>query len=143
MSLEENKAIVRKIEEAWNSGSLEGLDALFGPDFKAHSAVPGMPAGLQSAKMAHQSSLQAFPDRRTTVEEMVAEGDTVVVRVHMTGTNQGGLPWLGVPANGKKIDTQWISIYRLAGGKVVEHRAIQDLMGMARQLGALPGPGAS
>ncbi len=141
MSVEENKAIVRQIEEAWNSGKLDALDNLFAPNFVARNAVPGLPPGIAGAKMAHQTSLQSYPDRQTTIEDMIAEGDEVVVRVRMTGTNQGGLPWMGVPANGNKVDVQWISIYRLADGKVVEHRAEMDMLGMLQQLGVIPAPG--
>jgi predicted ester cyclase len=65
----------------------------------------------------------------------------VVVRVRMTGTNQGGLPWLGIPGNGRAVDVQWISTYRLSNGMVVEHRAVMDMLGMLRQVGAIPNPG--
>ncbi len=138
---EANKAIVRRIEEAWDGNNLAALDDLFAPDFVAHNAVPGMPPGLAGAKMAHQASMASFPDRRTSIEELVGAGDTVVVRVRMTGTNQGGLAWAGVPPNGNKVNVTWISIYRLAGGKVVEHRAEMDIMGLMQQLGAIPSPG--
>lgn len=136
----DNKQTIRTIEEAWDRGDLDALDQYFAPDFVQHSAVPGMPPGLQGAKLAHQGSVQAFPDRHIAIEEIVGEGDTVVVRCRMTGTNQGGLPWLGVPANGKSVDVQWISIYRLSDGRVVEHRAVMDLLTLMQQLGALPAP---
>ncbi len=138
---EANKAIVRRIEEAWDGNNLAALDDLFAPDFVAHNAVPGMPPGLAGAKMAHQASMASFPDRRTSIEQLVGAGDTVVVRVRMTGTNQGGLAWAGVPPNGNKVNVTWISIYRLAGGKVVEHRAEMDIIGLMQQLGAIPSPG--
>lgn len=138
MSTEENKAIVRRVEEVWNSGNLDALDALFAPDFIAHSAVPSMPAGLEGAKMAHMGSVQALPDRRTTIEDLLAEGEYVVARVRMTGTNTGGFPWLGIPANGNRVDVQWTSVYRLANGKIVEHRAVMDMLGLLQQLGAVP-----
>ena len=138
MSTEENKTIVRQVEEAWNSGNLDALDNLFAPNFIAHSAVPGMPAGLQGAKMAHMGSVQALPDRRTTIEDLLAEGDYVVARVRMTGTNKGGFPWLGIPANGNSVDVQWTSLYRLVDGKIVEHSAVMDMLGLLQQLGAIP-----
>jgi predicted ester cyclase/quinol monooxygenase YgiN len=138
---EDNKAIVRRIEVAWDENNLAALDDLFVPDFVAHNAVPGMPPGLAGAKMAHQASMASFPDRRTTIQELVGAGDTVVVRMRMTGTNHGGLAWAGVPPNGNKVNVTWISIYRLVGGKVVEHRAEMDIMGLMQQLGAIPSPG--
>jgi predicted ester cyclase len=138
---EANKAIVRQIEEFWDAGKLDALDALFEPGFIMHNGVPGMPATLDTAKTAHQMSMQAFPDRRTLIEEIVADGDQVAVRMRMTGTNRGGLPWFNIPANDKPIDVQWISIYRLQDGRVAEHRAVMDLMGLMQQLGAIPAAG--
>jgi predicted ester cyclase len=138
---EDNKAIVRRIEVAWDENNLPALDDLFAPDFVAHNAVPGMPPGLDGAKLAHQASMASFPDRRTAIEELVGAGDTVLVRMRMTGTNQGGLAWAGVPPNGNKVNVTWISIYRLVGGRVVEHRAEMDIMGLMQQLGAIPSPG--
>jgi len=72
-------------------------------------------------------TMQAFSDRKTAVQDIIAEGDQVAVRVRMTGTNSGGMPWLNIPANGRPVDIEWISIYRLRDGKVVEHRAMMDL----------------
>ena len=136
---EENKAVVRQIEEAWSAGKLDALDQFFAPNFVPHSAAPSGPATLDGAKAAYQISASAFPDRRTTIEDIVGEGDQVAVRIRMTGTNKGGLPPFGIPANGKPVDIQWFGIYRLQDGKVVEHRAVIDLMGLMQQLGAVPG----
>lgn len=141
MSADTNKAVVRAIEEAWNENRLDALDDLFTDNFVAHTAIPGMPPGIAGAKMAHAGSMQAFPDRRTSIEDLLADGDQVVARIRMTGTNTGGLPWMGIPANGRTVSTEWISIYRLADGKVVEHRAVMDILGMLQQLGAIPTPG--
>jgi predicted ester cyclase len=135
-----NKTVVRQIEEAWNANQLDKLDGLFVPGFVQHSAVPGLPATLENAKQMHQMSMQAMPDRKTEIMEMVAEGDRVVVRMRITGTNTGGFPWLGVPANGNQVDVEWISIYTLKEGKVTGHRALMDLMGLMQQLGTIPSP---
>ncbi|HXH23468.1 MAG TPA: ester cyclase [Dehalococcoidia bacterium] len=138
-----NKKVVLAIEEAWNANRLDQLDAYFAPDFVQHSGPPAqLGSGLAAAKVAHQMSLQAFPDRKTSVEDIVAGDDQVAVRVRMTGTNKGGVPWLGVPANDRPVDVQWVSIYKLRDGKVVEHRAVMDVLGMMQQLGAIPAPGA-
>jgi steroid delta-isomerase-like uncharacterized protein len=135
---EANKSVVRQIEEAWNANELDKLDALFAADFKQWSGFPGMPATMESAKQAHSMSIQAMPDRRTEIQEMIAEDDKVTVRIRMTGTNTGGFPVLGVPANGNKVDIEWISIYTVKGGKATDHRAVMDLMGLMQQLGAIP-----
>jgi len=142
MGAEENKRIVRLVEEAWDGQKLGELDQYFSPKFdNSATAVPGMPPGLEGAKMAHQASMASFPDRRVRIEDIIADGDQVVVRIRMTGTNKGGLAWLGVPANGNKVDFQAISVYRLAGGKIVEHHAQNDVMTLMQQLGAMPPPG--
>jgi len=136
----DNKEIVRKIEEAWDRNDLGALDRYFAPDFIAHEAVPGLPPGLEGAKMAHQASLQSFPDRRVSVEDITGDGELVAVRCRLTGTNQGGVAWANVPANNNAVDVQWISLYRLRDGRVVEHRAVMDLLGLFQQLGAIPAP---
>ena len=131
MSAEENKATLQRREEAWNGGELDALDPLFASDFAPHIGVPGLPPGLASAKQAHQMSMQTSHDRRTTIEDLIAEGDTVMARMRMTGTNQGGLA----------VDVQWISIDRLSDGQIAEHWAVMDVLCLMQQLGSLPSPG--
>ena len=138
---EENKAVVRQIEEAWNAGNLDALDQFFAPNFTPHNP-PGAPTNLAEAKAFYQMAISAFPDRKTTVEDILGDGDQVAVRIRMTGTNRGGLPALGIPANDKPVDIEWIGIYRLQGGKVLEHRAVMDLMGLMQQIGPVPGASA-
>ncbi|MEA2522462.1 MAG: hypothetical protein QOI81_2108 [Actinomycetota bacterium] len=137
----DNVDVVRKVEEAWRTHDLKMLDQLFAPDFRAHT--PGsesLPPGIEGAKMAHQSSMQAFPDRQNQVHDIFGEGDMVVSHVSMSGTNTGGLPWFGVPANGAKIsDINWITIFRLEAGKVKETWATMEVPKLVEQLGATPG----
>jgi len=137
-----NVDVVRRIEAAWAESDLDALDDLIAADYTPHT--PGsdqIPPGLQGAKMAHQQSMQAFPDRQNEVLDIFGEGDQVVAHVRMTGTNTGGLPWFGIPANDHKVDTDWITIYRLEGGRVVETWAQMDIPRMMMQLGAMPGMG--
>ena len=137
-----NVDVVRRIEAAWAESDLDALDDLIAADYTPHT--PGsdqIPPGLQGAKMAHQQSMQAFPGRQNEVLDIFGEGDQVVAHVRMTGTNTGGLPWFGIPANDHKVDTDWITIYRLEGGRVVETWAQMDIPRMMMQLGAMPGMG--
>jgi predicted ester cyclase len=137
----DNAAVVRAIEEAWDNGKLDELDQYFAEDFdNSQSAQPGAPAGLGGAKMVHQGVMQSFPDRRVEILDIVADGDNVVVRTRVTGTNQGGFPAFQIPANGNPIDiTSW-GLYRLRDGKVVEHSGINDALVLLMQLGAFPPP---
>ena len=132
--------VARRVEEAWRDNDLEALDGLIAEDFTAHTPGSEDIKGLSGAKAAHGQSLQAFPDRKNHIEDIFGEGDRAVARVRMTGTNTGGMPWFGIPANGKKVDVEWITEFRLEGGKVVETWAQMDLATMMQQLGAAPGP---
>jgi steroid delta-isomerase-like uncharacterized protein len=134
----DNEDLVRRVEEAWDANDLDALDELFAPDFFSHAAVPGMPPGLAGAKMAHQASTSAFPDRKMTIDDLFAAEDRVAVRTTIRGTNRGGLAWIGVPANGRPVEVESISIYRVADGKIAEHWGQNDVMGLMQQLGAMP-----
>ena len=141
---EENKAVVRAIEEAWDNGKLDELDQHFAKDFSnEQSRVPMLPPGLAGAKLAHEGAMQSFPDRRVETLDLIADGDRVLVRNRITGTNQGGFPLLGAPANGNPVDFESWGIYRLKDGKVVEHWGTNDGLMLAMQLGMLPAPGQS
>jgi len=132
----EAKDVVRRLEEAWAANDLTTVDELLAPDLVSHDAPPGMPPGREGAKAAHQMAMASFPDRRMAIEDIVGEGDRVAVRTTIRGTNTGGVPWLGVPANGKAVEIESISVYRVAGGRVVEHWGQNDVGRLMIQLGA-------
>ena len=138
---QDNAGVVRAVEEAWDQGKLNDLDQHFAEDFdNSRSAVPGLRPGLEGAKMAHQGVMQSFPDRKVEIVDVISEGDRVFVRTRVTGTNQGGFPLLGVPANGNPIQIEAASVYRLRDGKIVEHWGMNDGLMLAMQLGAFPPP---
>jgi predicted ester cyclase len=83
--------------------------------------------------------LTAFPDLHFTVEDMIAEGDKVVARITMSGTQQGA--FMGIPPTGKHVAFTAIDINRIAGGKSVEHWWEMDALGLMQQLGVVPAPG--
>lgn len=116
--MSEARDTVRRLEEAWAANDLATVDELIAPDLVSHDAPPGMPPGREGAKAAHQMAMTSFPDRRMTIEEVIGDGDRVAVRTTIHGTNTGGVPRLGVPANGRKMDIESISIYGVENGKV-------------------------
>ncbi len=140
MSLEENKATVRRIyEELWDQRKLEVADEVIAEgavNFDT-GAVP-QPFGPEEMKGTVRMVTSGFPDNRHKVEEMFAEGDAVVARVTLTGTHEG--EFMGMPPTGSKIEVNEIHIYKLEGGKAVEHRVGRDDLGAMRQLGAIPDP---
>jgi steroid delta-isomerase-like uncharacterized protein len=140
MSTEENKAIVRRVnDEVWSAGHLDVIDELIADDFVA--TVVGAPEqirGPQGFREFVGLYRKAFPDLRITIDEEVAEGETVVTRWTAIGTNEGEL--MGMPATGKQATTAGININRISGGRLVEGWGLFDQLGLLQQIGAVPTP---
>ena len=141
MSTEQNKALVRRlVEELFNRGNLGLVDELFAPNFVEHEELPpGMPRDREGVKLLTTMLRSAFPDFKATIDDIVAEGDKVVVRQTWSGTQKG--EFMGVPPTGKSVSFGVIDILRIADGKCVEHWGLMDSMAMMTQLGAIPMPG--
>jgi steroid delta-isomerase-like uncharacterized protein len=146
MSAKENESIVRRIyEDLWNERRLDVANEVIAEDATNYDTglVP-MPFGPEEMKGTVRMITASFPDHRHEVEEVIVEGDTVVLRCPLTGTHEG--PFMGIPPTGRTIEVTEIHIYRLEDGKAVEHRVGRDDLGAMRQLGviadAVPEPGA-
>jgi steroid delta-isomerase-like uncharacterized protein len=120
MSAEQNKAIARRfIEEVWNNQNLTAIDDLYALNAIEHRDLPPFDLDRDSAKQYTAPLFSAFPDVHVTIEDMVAEGDTVVTRWTARGTHRGEL--MGVAPTGKTIAVMGISIGRHdANGQLVE-----------------------
>ena len=139
MSTEQNKALARRLfEEGINQRNWAVLDELCTPDFVHHNAALTL-QGLESVKQFLSMYLTAFPDVQLTIEDMVAEGDTVVIRHTFRGTHKGDL--MGIPPTGKQVNVTGIDIIRTAGGKIVEQWTNADDLGAMQQLGVVPSMG--
>jgi len=141
MSAEENKAIVRRmIEDAWNKGNMAVVDEIVPTSYIGHDPSYPMPIqGPEGFKQWVSIARAAFPDFQITVEDMIAEGDKVVGRISIRGTNTGSL--MGMPPTGKQVAFSGIFIRRFAGGKFVEGWDVNDAMSLMQQLGVIPTPG--
>jgi predicted ester cyclase len=138
MGLEENKAIVQRLFDAFNSGKLDELPEVVDPDVVDHNAVIFMqPEGPGGVEEGIRILLQGFPDLRLTTEELIAEGDRVVARFGMSGTNTGDYRGLPAPTQ-QHFESEAIAILRVADGRVAEVRGTADRLGMLTQLGILP-----
>ena len=133
MSVEENKNIIRRYQEACNNCDFDALAELVSADVLTPNIIAGMPSGLEGARVVHQTTLIGMPDYHTTIEDLIAEGDKVVARVTMTGTHTGNF-W-GIPATGKRVNLTGIYIVRIANGKIVEHWGEENGMIVIKQLG--------
>jgi predicted ester cyclase len=138
-----NIDVVTRLEQAYNARDTDTIRANVAADFVAHTAGSEMlPPGVEGAIAANEGSFASFPDKRTEILEIFGDGDRVVSHVRMTGTNDGGIPWAGVPANGKPIDIDWIQISRHGDdGSIIETWAQMDVAKMMMQLGAGQAPG--
>ena len=138
MSIEENKAIVRRfIHEGVVGGNLGVIDELCSSDCVNHAAVPAARDGTEGLKRVVGFSRAAQPDQRWTNELMVAEGDMVVIHGIREATWQAE-SFRGVATpTGKHVAVELVHIFRLANGKIVEHWAVRDDLGLMQQLGVI------
>jgi predicted ester cyclase len=129
-----NKDIMRRIyEEAFNQDRRETLDELVAPDFVNHTAPPGTPTGPGPLHALLDMLRTAFPDGHTHIEELVAEGDVVVMRNRFTGTHLG--EFMGFAATGRAFDQRQFHMMRFRNGQVVEHWGVREDLQQLEQLG--------
>src|SRR4028118_713118 len=166
VSSKDNKALVRRfVDEVQSTGNIDLIDEVCSPGFVNHSAPPGIPADREGLKILTAMFRGAFPDSHFTIEDMVAEGDKVATRKTFHGTHGGdfmGMPpparvarggqvaprkafhgphggdFMGMPPTGRVVSMGLIDIVRVSVGRVVEHWAMGDSLGMMQQLGVIP-----
>lgn len=135
MSFEENKNIIRRYQNIYNSNNLDALDEVVSKDLLTPKIMPGIPTGIEGAKAAHRIMLAGFPDYQTVIDDLFAEGDKVAVRITMSGTHKGS--FMGIPPTGKHVSFTGMYIARIADGKIVEHWGEEDGVSLLQQLGVL------
>jgi len=141
---QENKEVAQKYVRAMSAHDVDAAVALVHTDLVNHAALPEA-QGSAGLRTILTKVIKAFPDATWTIEDLIAEGDRVVCRVKMKGTNEGALDFLRVPLppTGKRVESEAIHVMRIANGKVAEHWAGRDDIGMMRQLGQFPAQGAT
>jgi steroid delta-isomerase-like uncharacterized protein len=127
----------RNFEQLWNSRQLDIADEQLSANFVQHEPQSPFPIqGVKAYKQFVQYYLAAFPDLHFTIDDIVAEGDTVVTRWTATGTHEGNLP--GIPATRRSISVTGMVCGRVENGKFVESWSNWDALGMLQQLGVAP-----
>jgi len=142
MSAKDLKALTRRLFEEWSKGKMAAMavaDELCATNIVLHSATGIDIRGLKDLKQFVGALCDAFPDVHFTIDDVVAEGDKVVVRYTWTGTNKGG--FMGIPPTNKKMTMWEIQMAKVVGGKMVEVWSRSDNMGIMQQLGVMPTPG--
>ncbi len=131
------KYLIRRLfDEAWSRGDFAVIDELFADDYIA--PLPGSPPGPEGERR-HVAMIRApFPDLQVTVDDVVAEGETVVARASISGTDTGG--FLGRPPTGRRV-TYWdVIFFRFTGDRITACWGGADWLGLMIQLGVIPSP---
>ena len=141
MSVEQNKALIRRYVDELNRRRFTVLDELVADNVALGSLhrdpiPPPEVVSREAYRALITSRVNTFPDYHVTIREMIAEGDQVVVHWVSRGTQR--CKFMGVPPNGKLITGSAISIYRLAGGRITEVRGMWDRADVWQQLGLIP-----
>ncbi len=139
--MSDNKRTIRRYyEEVFNQGRLEVLDEIVVPNHVEHNPLPGQTQGIEGLKQ-RVAMLRAAFNPQFTLEDVLAEGDKVVVRWSNRGTHLAD--FFGVPATGRTVVVSGIDIHQLRDGKMSEHWDVVDIFGVMMQIGAIPAPSAA
>ncbi len=135
---EGNKFVIRRsFEELWNKGNLSLADELFTRNYEHHDpSSPDFGRGPESERKRAALYRTAFPDLQLTIEDIIAEGQTVMARWSCRGTHKGDLS--GIAPTGKQVTISGVTIARFTNGKMVEGWVNWDALGLMQQLGVVP-----
>jgi steroid delta-isomerase-like uncharacterized protein len=130
-----NKELVRRFyKEVYVDWNMALADAVVSPRFVSHDWPEGA-SGPQAFRDYYSAIRSAVPDARYVVDDLIAEGDRVVVRWRLLGTHQGA--FRGIAPTGRAITLKGVAVYRLEDGKLMERWVVSDLYGMLDEIGAV------
>jgi steroid delta-isomerase-like uncharacterized protein len=136
---EENKGLAREFYDGINRRDMSIFNSHVADDFVDHEEIPGIPNTKEGVRAFFDMMHGAFSGFRMNVDDMIAEGDKVVVRGTMQGTHTG--VFMGIPATNRPVNVPLMDIIRLKDGKAVEHWGVTDMGTMMIQMGVVPPPG--
>jgi steroid delta-isomerase-like uncharacterized protein len=135
-----NKAAFTRLMDAGNTHDAElfskTIDEVFWPDVLIRTPLPIKTTGAEAFKEVFATLHRAFPDLKVTVEDLIEEGDKVVARNTVTGTNLG--EYMGRPPTGTSVTYNEIFIFRFADGRIAETWGVVDVLAQMKQLGVIP-----
>jgi steroid delta-isomerase-like uncharacterized protein len=133
MSDDELRAAVRRFfDDVWNKGDVGEAEAFLAPEFVSHNSLGVRIVGPREYGDTVADYRAAFPDHHTTLEDVLVDGDRVVIRGTDRGTHRGD--FMGFPASGHEVTTTWIEIFRMENGKAAEGWLESDLATLRSQL---------
>ncbi len=135
-----NKKVVERLfDEVWNGRKLGAIGELYAPEFVVdYRPYAPLAHGPEAVQAMVQRCYETFPDYHEELLRLVAEADTVVVHMRITGTQLGA--WGPAPPTGRRVEFEEIAILTFREGKVVHQRGIVDNLAALRQLGVVPTP---
>lgn len=132
-------SIARKVpEDVATGGNLDLVDEIYAEDCVEHGPFGQDTEGRDALKEQLQAFLEAFPDFEATVEDTVTEGDTVAMRVTLSGTHEG--PFMGIEPTGESFRVRNMVFTRVEDGRIVERWLQPDTLGLLAQLGVVDSP---
>jgi len=126
--------LAEQFAQMLNTGNIALLDDFIAPGYINHN--PDVADGLEANKQFWSEWLSAFPDTAVTIEDIRQDGDRVIGRFTYRATHRD--TFIGIPATGKAITMRSIDIWRVAGGKFVEHWDELNMLELMQQLGVIP-----
>jgi predicted ester cyclase len=138
MSTDDNKRVVAEfVRRCQDEHDLDFADVVFHPHFVNHYRpegrdIPSTERPASGFQSFYGSLLQGFPDARMEINEQIAEGDLVATRKTLRGTHRGEL-W-GLAPSGNRVEFEFLDIFRVADGKLIEHWTSMDLAALRSQM---------
>ena len=130
---EANKRLVRRFyKEVYVDWNMTLVDEVVSPQFISHDWPEGGRTGPQAFRDYYSAIRSAVPNARYEVDDLIAEGDRVVVRWRLLGTHKGN--FRGIPPTGRAIVLRGIAIYRVEGGKLMQRWVVSDLHGLLEEI---------
>jgi predicted ester cyclase len=128
-----NKELLRRFyKDVYVDWDMSLADAVVSPRFTSHDWPDGGPTGPRAFREYYAAMRTAVPDARYEVDDLIAEGDKVVVRWRLLGTHEGSFQ--GIAPTGRAIALEGIAIYRVDRGKLMERWVVSDLHGLLESL---------
>lgn len=129
------KLITEGWAAAWDRGDVDALDRLLSPDYRRRATSDGATEDLREFKASIVATRSAFPDLRTTIDDIVLEGDRAAIRWHSDGRHEHS--FLGVPATGRSVQVSGATFARFEGPRIVEEFVTWDPRALLSALGII------
>jgi len=130
--MDEPREVVRRfLEDVWSRGDLDACDQLINADHVHHFGARDI-RGPDGVKALVAGLRQTFPDLRIDVDDVIAEGDKVAVRMTLRGTDRGG--FMGQAPTSNSVSYEAVDFFRVANGKLIERWGVVDALALRQQL---------